>query len=107
MKAAAAEQADQKAQAASELAAKRQHIAGAAASVPSLADEAAGLSDSDSSDDDTAADAEFKAHVSVPSQADIQQLLIAKKKEALLAKYASAELRSEEAEAKKMLNLQK
>lgn len=47
---------------------------------------------------------QFVAHVPLPDQKDIEGMVLEKKKKDLLAKYASAELMAQEAEAKQMLN---
>jgi pre-mRNA-splicing factor ISY1 len=46
------------------------------------------------------------AYVAVPSQADIEKLIMARKKETLLAKYASADIQARDSEAKAILNVQ-
>ena len=44
------------------------------------------------------------AYVAVPSQADIEKLIMARKKETLLAKYASADIQARDSAAKAILN---
>lgn len=46
---------------------------------------------------------DFKAYVDVPTMEDIERLIIQKKKKALLAKYASAEMRQQTSESKELL----
>ena len=55
-------------------------------------------------DDDQDGQHDFVAHVPLPDQKDIEGLVLEKKKRDLLAKYSSAELVAQEAEAKAMLN---
>jgi pre-mRNA-splicing factor ISY1 len=47
----------------------------------------------------------FRAHVPVPTQAEIEALVLEKKKALLLAKYASQTLQAEQAEARTLLNV--
>lgn len=47
----------------------------------------------------------FIAHVPVPSQKEIEEALIQRKKMELLQKYVSDDLQAEEEESKKMLGL--
>eukprot|EP00899_Mesostigma_viride_P014915 jgi/Mesvir1/23424/Mv21109-RA.1 len=49
--------------------------------------------------------AAFVAHVPLPDTKQIEKMVLQKKKEELLSKYASQELRSKEEEAKDMLNI--
>eukprot|EP00928_Gymnodinium_smaydae_P054099 TRINITY_DN37931_c0_g1_i1.p1 TRINITY_DN37931_c0_g1~~TRINITY_DN37931_c0_g1_i1.p1 ORF type:complete len:318 (+),score=100.32 TRINITY_DN37931_c0_g1_i1:181-1134(+) len=45
---------------------------------------------------------DFKAYVDVPTMEDIERLIVQKKKQALLAKYASAEMRQQASESKEL-----
>jgi pre-mRNA-splicing factor ISY1 len=57
-----------------------------------------------SGDDGGGSDARFFAHVALPDDADIEKLVVEKRKRELLAKYMSDDLIASEAAAKKMLN---
>jgi pre-mRNA-splicing factor ISY1 len=48
---------------------------------------------------------EFVAHVPLPDEKEIERMVVEKKKQELLSKYASEDLVSEEIEAKEMLNI--
>jgi len=49
----------------------------------------------------------FKIHVPLPSQSDMERIVVEKRKEELLKKYVSEDLKAEEQEAKKLLNIKK
>jgi len=49
----------------------------------------------------------FKIHVPLPSQSDMERIVVEKRKEELLKKYVSEDLKAEEQEAKKLLNSRK
>lgn len=51
-----------------------------------------------------ASNAAYKAHVPVPSQADIEQLVLARKKKELLQKYATEEYLTAQMEARELMN---
>lgn len=48
---------------------------------------------------------EFVAHVPLPDEKEIERMVVEKKKQELLSKYASDDLVKEELEAKEMLNI--
>lgn len=48
---------------------------------------------------------EFVAHVPLPDEKEIERMVLQKKKQELLSKYASEDLVGEEAEAKELLNI--
>lgn len=48
---------------------------------------------------------EFVAHVPLPDEKEIERMVVEKKKQELLSKYASEDLVGEEIEAKEMLNI--
>jgi pre-mRNA-splicing factor ISY1 len=48
---------------------------------------------------------EFVAHVPLPDEKEIERMVVEKKKQELLSKYASEDLVKEEQEAKEMLNI--
>jgi pre-mRNA-splicing factor ISY1 len=66
-------------------------------------DAAAGGAGAGGAHDGGIGDAQFVAHVPLPDSADIESLVLAKKKRDLLAKYASKDLQAEAAEAGAML----
>ena len=47
----------------------------------------------------------FQAHVIVPDQEEISRLIMKRRKETLMAKYASVGLQDSQSEAKKLLNI--
>ena len=49
----------------------------------------------------------LKAHVAVPSQEDMEQLITKRKKDALMSRYCSTALQQGEDEAKAMLNVRR
>jgi len=49
----------------------------------------------------------FKVHVPLPSQSDMEKRVVEKRKEELLKRYVSEDLKAEEQEAKKLLNIKK
>ena len=57
--------------------------------------------------DEDNADVILKAHVPVPSQEDMEKLIMKRKKASLMAKYASTSLQEGEEESKALLNIQR
>jgi pre-mRNA-splicing factor ISY1 len=55
-------------------------------------------------DDQKKVGADFKAYVDVPEFADIERMLLAKKKQTLLAKYTSDEMRKQASESKELIS---
>merc|ERR1719221_1196865 len=70
---------------------------------PIPADEKEKAAPPEAASTDAEAKIDFKAYVDVPTMADIERLIIEKKKQTLLAKYASGDLQKQSLESSDLL----